>query len=64
MTQNKQFVIGLLIGILGGILGNIFVTAMYRVIDKTAGGYNQLTFLTGLIFLGMIIWLLCKIWKI
>lgn len=60
---SEEFFIGILVGLCGGILGDLFVTSLYRIIDKTPGGYNELTFVIALISLITVIWLSLRIWK-
>ncbi len=61
MISKDEMVLFLLGLLVGGALVNLWVTAMYRIIDKNPSGNNWIIFIVSLLFfLGIICYFLFK----
>lgn len=56
--KSSNLIIGVIFGIIGGLFSNIFVVALYRIIDNNSNGNNELTFYFGLFGLAIFLLLL------
>lgn len=56
--KNKELIIGAILGVFAGTFGNIWVTALYRIIDKNPNGHNGFTFFIGLLCFVVFLWIL------